>query len=295
MSKILFSEHNILATTPGLLQQTGHEVWVVKEDIPGVHEFGREEFLNLVKEFQPDVLVCGFKFQVDKTVLDNVDRAVFTRTTGLDHISLDYAKEKGIEVIPLYGSELGDIVAVPELCLWAMLELMRRRGKQELKGKTLGLIGYGRISKLVEKRAKAFEANVLKYDINLSEASNQSNAGLLEVVLQTSDIVSLHISSVEENRNFMDRAKFEQMKDGSYFLNSSRGWLVDESALMWALESGKLAGAWSDFPVSFEHPNLIVTNHQGGKTIESASKTETILVNKLLQWLQSSPSAAKTT
>ena len=77
------------------------------------------------------------------------------------------------------------------------------------------------------------------------------------------------------------------MKQGSYFLNSARPWLVDNQALKDNLESGKLAGAWSDFPVSFEHPKLLVTNRIGGKTLESSQKTEVIIVNKLLEWLKS--------
>ena len=126
---------------------------------------------------------------------------------------------------------------------------------------------------------------VLGQDIKDTDSERVSHAGKLDVILQSSDIISLNISSIEENRNFMNRAKFELMKDGSYFLNSSRGWLVEESALKWALESSKLAGAWSDFPVGFEHPNLLITNHIGGSTLESSLKTEEIIVNKLLKWL----------
>lgn len=247
----------------------------------------RTPLLTMVKNSNPEILMVGLKHKIDKEVLDLMPnlKLVATRTTGRDHIDLDYCAERGTEVMPLYGEELTDVRAVPELCVLKVLELLRRDGK-ELYGKTLGIIGYGRIGKLLEHIARhGFGMEVLKYDTNFVETENQSNAGLLEVVLTSSDVVSLSISSTEENRNFMNREKFELMKEDSYFLNSSRGWLVDNEALKWALDN-KLAGAWSDFPVFFFHPGLITTNHQGGKTLESSLKTEEILKNKILSWYE---------
>lgn len=109
----------------------------------------------------------------------------------------------------------------------------------------------------------------------------------LEQLLKKSDIVSLNVSSTEENRGFFDREKFDLMKEGSYFLNSARPWLVDNLALKDNLESGKLAGAWVDFDLGFTAPNLIQTNHIGGKTLESSIKTEEIIVNKIIHWSKS--------
>ena len=294
MARILFVERNFNPETPIVLNKAGHEVFVVKEEIPDVHTFDRSALIQTIKDLKIDVLVVGLKFQIDKEILDLRIKAVFTRTTGLDHIDTDYCKEKGIEVIPLVGSELTDVVAVPELCLWAMLELIRKRGGRELRGKTLGIIGFGRIGRQLGKYAIKLGMNLLTHadyspnfePIDISEFRFTCPFVSKKEILSKSDIVSLNISSTEENRNFFDRIKFEQMKDGAYFLNSSRGWLVDESALQWALESGKLAGAWSDFPVGFSHPNLLVTNHEGGKTLESSIATEVIIVHKLIGWLK---------
>lgn len=279
--KILLTERHITEETPISLQNAGLEVFSPKEEIPGVHEFDRSALLATLKNIQPDILLTGFKFKIDREILDSAPiKLVATRTTGLDHIDLNYCKEKGIEIISLRGSDLSDIRAVPELCLWAMLELVRKRDGRELNGKTLGIIGMGRIGNLLEGMlADDYYLGIktLHYDIKYPHFN-------LEELLKTSDIVSLHITSDESNRNFMDKEKFEMMKDGSYFLNSARGWLVDEPALKWALESDKLAKAWSDFPVSFKHPNLLITNHIGGKTLESSIKTEKIIVEKIIQW-----------
>src|SRR3990167_7972808 len=145
--RIFFTEHPISLENLKPFQETTHVIKYPKEEIPNVHEFDRSALLATLKVEQPEVLVVGLKFKIDKEVLDSAPiKAVFTRTTNItDHIDLKYCEEKGIEIIPLVGSELTDVVAVPELSLWAMLELVRRRGGQELKGKTLGIIGRGRI------------------------------------------------------------------------------------------------------------------------------------------------------
>lgn len=285
--KILFCEHNHDIETPVKLLQAGFKIDIVKEEIEGVHEFDRESLLATLKQGQYDVLVCGFKFQIDKEVLDSAPiKAVFTRTTGLDHIDYEYCKDKKIEVVNLKGEELMEIVAVPELILQKTLELLRR-DKRELKNKKVGIIGgQGRIAKIAKRYFEALGAFVNTQDRLDKDGSNVIQAGKLEVVLETSDIILLSISSIEENRNFFDREKFELMKDGAYFLNSSRRWLVDNEALTWALDN-KLAGAWSDFPVGFTHENLLVTNHQGGQTIESSIKTEQILVQKIINYAKS--------
>lgn len=282
MARILLTESNFSPETPIILNKAGHEVFVPKNEIPNVHEFGRAELIQTIRDLKVDVLLCGLRFMIDKEILDLGIKVVATRTTGLDHIDTKYCEEKGIDVIPLVGSELTEIVAVPELVLQKMLELLRR-DMREAKGKRIFIIGIvGRIGTIMDHYCDMLGMEVWGSDTknNLETIENFNNE------LSRADIVHLTITASEENRNFFDRAKFEMMKDGSYFLNSSRGWLVEESALKWALESGKLAGAWSDFPVGFEHPNLLVTNHEGGKTLESSIATEVIIVHKLIGWLK---------
>lgn len=292
MSRIFFTERPINLDNLKPFEPTNHVIQYPKEEIPFVHEFDRTALLSYLQVFQPDILVCGLKFQIDKEVLDSAPiKAVFTRTTGRDHIDLKYCEEKEIEIINLKGEELTDVKAVPLLSLWAILELVRKRGGQELEGKTLGIIGYGRIGKLLGDMAEKLGMKILQCDRH--QMPSLQNA-LAYMVLQNSDIISLNISSTEENRGYFNRAWFEAMKDSSYFLNSSRGWLVDNLAFKEALESGKLKGAWSDFPTGFEHPNLIITEHIGGKTFESSNKTEKIICDKLFAYVQNNQSDQET-
>ena len=264
--KILATERNLNSETPLAFVKAGHDFFAPKEEIPGVHEFDHSALIQTIKDLKPDILMVGLKFQIDKEILDLGVKAVFTRTTGLDHIDTEYAKEKGIEVLSLRGEDLSEIVATAEWTFLNMGMLLRKTG-HELKGKNLGLIGSrGRIASLMDRYAVAFKMNIYYYD------KDDSPERLNELFAQ-SDIVSLHITADENNRNWMDIGKFSHMKRGSWFLNSSRDWLVDKSGLAWALASGVLAGAWSDFP-----------EHQGGKTMESSIATEKIIVQKIFDY-----------
>ena len=182
--KILLTESNFNPETPIILNKAGHEVFVPKEEIPDVHEFGRAELIQTIKDLKVDVLICGLKFLIDKEILDLGIKVVATRTTNItDHIDYKYCQEKGIEIIHLEGNELEDVTAVAEACLGAMIQLSRLDVLgQEIRGKTLGLWGYGRIARQLEKYALAHEMNVIKYDTNLKDTENQSNAGLLDEI-----------------------------------------------------------------------------------------------------------------
>ena len=114
----------------------------------------------------------------------------------------------------------------------------------------------------------------------MSYDKNGEDWGLDELLVK-SDVVSVHITADEENRDWFNKEKFEQMKDGAILLNSSRAWLIEESSFQNALESGKISAAWSDFPVDFSHKNLTVTEHLGGTTIESRRKSEMLLAEKI--------------
>jgi phosphoglycerate dehydrogenase-like enzyme len=229
-----------------------------------------KSFTNLTNYIEDADIIIVSDFSPIET-----DKIVAMNATCPDNVKAP----KIIKLEPETG-ELNDIVAVPELCLWAMLELVRKRGCQELKGKTLGIIGRGRIGTILGDMANNLGMKIATYDIVEDRGMND-----LETVLNQ-DIVSLNISSTEENRGFMDKAKFETMKPNSYFLNSARPWLVDGEAFRWAMRE-KLAGAWVDFDLGWTAENLIQTNHIGGGTIESKKKTELIIAKKVKQYANS--------
>ena len=239
--------------------------------------------------------------------------------TGLDHIDLVTCAERGIRVLSLKGETefLRTVRATAELTIALMLGVMRRlpaacdhvleggwdrdrfRGT-ELHGKKIGLVGMGRLGSLVAGFLKAFGAEVVGFDkrpdfpLRLAERVESLNNLLSEC-----DLVSVHLTYDDSTKNFFGRQEFAAMKPGSVFINTSRGGIVDEPALIEALKSGHLAGAGVDVVqgepfvdtshclVGFarNHPNLLITPHIGGNTVESFEKTEVFLAKRLVQSL----------
>jgi D-lactate dehydrogenase len=190
-------------------------------------------------------------------------RLVATRSTGYDHVDLEACRERGIAVcnVPRYGENtvaehtFGLILALTRHIHQAYLRTARGDftigGLEgvDLKGRTLGVAGVGRIGLHVIRIAKGFQMNVLAYDV-------QENSLLAEVLgfeytslddlLRRSDIVSLHLPLIPTTHHLMNRERFALMKRGAYFVNTARGGIVDTDALLWALDEGIIAGAGLD-------------------------------------------------
>lgn len=171
----------------------------------------------------------------------------------------------------------------------------------ELDGKTLGLIGFGRVGSRVAKRAIGFGMAVLVYDPYVDRSKIESEgvrvAGL-EEVLTRSDFVSLHARESKENENLMGSGQFSMMKRGAFFINTSRPSMVDEGALCSALREGRLAGAGMDVvrydpsrPVNplIEMDNTIVMPHIGGATFETTTKGAMIVAKQVERYLEGEP------
>lgn len=272
--------------TPTIFTSAGFNV----DEFVSIDPNDRMPLLTYLEQANPHALLVGFKHRLDREALEKAPnlKVVATRSTGLDHIDLVFCKEKDIEVLSLRGETdfLKEIPATAELTFLKMGELLRR-DRHELKGRVLGIIGgRGRVGLQMCVFARTFDMKVIWSDKNRPLESEWvlDEFAEIEDLLKKSDIISLHITADEENRNFMDLEKFKLMKDGAYFLNSARGWLVDSESLEWALDN-KLAGAWCDFNMGFEHPKLMWTDHQAGSTIESWVNTEKFMANKLVQYL----------
>lgn len=222
---------------------------------------------------------------------------------GLDNIDCEAAKEKGIEVT---NTPAATSISVAEHTFGLMLAAVRQHGRAnlsmkehkwekkalsgtELFGKTLGLIGLGRIGREVARRGLAFGMKVIAYDIIPIETDLEIRQVPLDELLARADIISLHLPLTKESHHMISRAQFERMKDGVVLINAARGGIVDEAALLEALNSGKVRAAALDVfekepPTDFsliDHPNVIATPHIGAAA-EEGQKRAGLEVVKIL-------------
>jgi D-3-phosphoglycerate dehydrogenase len=266
-----------------------------------------------------DILWVRLRHAIDAEVIERSPRLryIVSPTTGLNHIDLVAAERRGIQILSLRGEQefLRNVRATAEHTLALILALLRHipaatrhvagggwdrdafRGR-ELFGKTAGLVGFGRLGRMVGRYLTAFEMHLLATDPSTEGAPILPAVRFvpLMALLREADVVTLHASYSEENRRFFGAEEFATMKPGAVFVNTARGELVDETALLESLKSGRLAGAaldvlsdeWSgrpaDHPLAHHaraHDNLIITPHIGGCTTESMHKTEAFLATRL--------------
>jgi D-3-phosphoglycerate dehydrogenase len=174
------------------------------------------------------------------------------------------------------------------------------KGSREVRGKNLGIVGYGNIGKQLSILAEAMGMKVYYHDIEDRLAlGNAQKCNSLKELLAISDVVSLHVDDNAANRNFFGKAQFNQMKDGALLVNLARGFVVDIDDLKVALESGKIAGAAIDvYPTeprangAFETPlkglnNVILTPHIGGSTEEAQRDIADFVPNKIMAYVNS--------
>lgn len=272
-----------------------------------------------------DVLWIKLGYRWDQAIFNAVKqhgqiraRLLALPATGSDHIDIDAAAELGIDVQSLRGetSYLKNVRATAELAIALALELARpihpaisavqngvfRREDffgRELFGKTVGIIGMGRLGSLAAKYFGALGLRVLGYDPHAKWDSDlaERREELLSL-LKDSDIVSLHASQSDETKNLLGRESFQAMKEGVWFINTARGGIVDEVALIEAMRTGHVARAALDViwgepnptkdtspalaALSELYPRLLITPHLGGNTLESVEKAELHLATLIL-------------
>jgi D-3-phosphoglycerate dehydrogenase len=226
---------------------------------------------------------------------------------GTDNIDLEYARRQNIVVVNSPGAST---VAVAEHTFALMLSLLRniplahegtRQGKwpkkkclgHELKGKTLGLIGAGRIGQSVMKRAQAFDMKILVFDPFQKKLPSALSVTLDEL-LKRSDIVSLHANAAPENQHLIGRKNLAKMKSGAFLINAARGKLIDEKALYQALKTGPLGGAALDVfeneplknnPLE-ELDNCLLTPHIAASTQEAQRRAAEDIGDQLLSFFR---------
>lgn len=272
---------------------------------------------ELIAEIK-DAHIVGIrsKTQLTENVLDNAEKllAVGAFCIGTNQINLKAATRKGIAV---FNAPYSNTRSVAELVLGLCVMLIRKipdkntaahsgiwlkdaRGSYELRGKTLGIIGYGNIGSQVSSLAEAFGMEVVYFDVASRLArGNVKQMRTLSDVLQNSDIITLHVPSDPATRNMINEEAFENMKKGAIFINYSRGDVVDLDALKKFIENGKIAGAAIDvFPEEPEKngdkfetilqnlPNTILTPHIGGSTEEAQANIGLDVTAKLINFLE---------
>lgn len=268
---------------------------------------------------QAEILWIRLRHRIDAEVLVAAPRltTIVTPTTGLNHIDLETAAQRRIRIVSLREEKdfLRDVRATAEHTLMLMLTLLRQghaaithvqdggwnrdlfRGR-ELHQKTIGVVGYGRLGRIVARYLQAFDVRVLAADPHVKPHDVAPGIALvpLATLLSAADVVTLHVNLDPETIGFFGQTEFAAMKRGAWFINTSRGELVDETALLEVLHKGFLAGAaldvlmdekatgMADHPLvayARSHSNLIITPHIGGGTVESMAKTEYVLARRL--------------
>ena len=260
------------------------------------------------------VLLCWVQDKIDKSIIDMAPnlKIIATASAGMDHIDFSYAKKKGIKVFSAPGQNAR---AVAEFTFGLMLSLVRkinvcfddvRMGKwqpleysgYELENKTLGLVGFGKIPRIVSNIAKGFGMTVIAYDAYVGKEEIEKAGALsvsLDYLLKNSDVVSLHVPLSNETKHMINEDKISQMKPGIFLINTARGDIVDEQAVVDALKSKKLAGYACDV-VSGDDPsksvlleilkkeglgNVIVTSHIAHGSEEAYDKCSSFVVEQI--------------
>jgi D-3-phosphoglycerate dehydrogenase / 2-oxoglutarate reductase len=272
------------------------------------------EFISAIKNIH--ILGIRSKSHVTKEVLDAASKlqAIGCFCIGVNQVDLRTATEKGIAV---FNAPYSNTRSVAELVIGAAIMLIRRipdknkaahegiwmkeaSGSYELRGKTLGIIGYGNIGSQVSVLAEALGMKVLFYDIETKlPLGNASDARTLKDLLAASDIVTLHVPETDQTKNLLNKINLKFCKTGCIIINYARGEVIDLAALSKAIDSGKIGGAAVDvFPVepekngdSFITPlqglsNVILTPHIGGSTEEAQQNIGEDVSAKLLSYLE---------
>ena len=273
-----------------------------------------DELVEIIPEY--DALVIRSGTQVTKRVIEAAEKMkiVGRAGVGVDNVDIPAATEKGIIVV---NAPEGNMLSAAEHTIAMMMSLSRnipqanasmKAGKWERKkfmggevnGKTLGIIGLGRIGAEVAKRAQGLEMDILAYDPFISE----ERAGELGVKLRTvreiaeeADFITVHTPLIKETRNIIDEPEFAIMKNNARIINCARGGIINEEALADALQSGKIAGAAIDVFINepptdsplMECENLIATPHLGASTEEAQVNVAVSVAEEVISVLNGGP------
>jgi D-3-phosphoglycerate dehydrogenase len=257
-----------------------------------------------------DAVIIRSRTKITRDILDASHnlKAIGRAGVGLDNIDLNYAEEKGLEV---FNSPESSSNAVAELVLGMMFNMARmikeanasmkqgmwhkkRLKGFEIQGKTLGIIGFGRIGYMLGKKARGLDMRVIVYDVALEkirEFAEEIGAEIvdLDTLYEQSDFITVHVPLLPETRHMISTREFKKMKKSVFLINTARGGVIDEKALKKALDLGEIRGAaldvYEDEPLPdmdlISRVNVICTPHIGSGSEEAQKESSTILAEKL--------------
>lgn len=270
------------------------------------------ELKKIINSF--DALIVRNKTQVNKEVLDKADNLKFVGRlgVGLDNIDIEYCKNHNIHVQPATGmnaDSVAEYVINAALTLLKNIPLMHQEtlignwprtsiSSRELRGKTIGLLGFGLIAKKVSTLAKVFDAKIIAYDPYLDPSvGNQFDTKLLDIndVFRMSDVISIHLPLTENTKNLLNYNTIKKMVKHPIIINSSRGSIVNEEDLLRAYEEKLISGFALDVyntepaPKSFlekikKNTNCILSPHVAGVTEESNKRVSEFIANTVKEF-----------
>jgi len=296
------------------LEENGKSILKAASHVDDKAGLSASDLLKIVVDY--DALIVRGRTKVTADVLNAGTKlkVVGRAGVGVDNIDLEAAKKHGVTVV---NAPVSTTLAVAELAFGLLLATAReipradtamKKGEWlkkdfegvELNGKTLGIIGFGRIGMEVGKRAAAFGMNVIAYDPFVSEDDIKARGGepvTIQELYEWSDFISLHSPLNVHTRDLIGQMALSEMKDGVRIISAARGGIIDESALLAALNSGKVAAVALDVFATeppgatdlVKHPKVITTPHIGAQTAEAQARAADDIAHEVLAALRGGP------
>ncbi len=272
----------------------------------------KEELLSIIENY--DGVIIRSKPNITEDIIKKGKnlKVVARAGVGLDNVDVKCCQSLGVKVV---NSPQASSDSVAELAFGLMLAVARNiaradrltREKKwekkslmgyELKGKTLGIVGFGRIGRNIGKIAKACGMNLIAYDPLLTDEqirSGDAEPVTLEKLIEMSNVITLHVPLIESTRHMISDKEFQKMKDNTIIINTSRGGIIDEAALCRAIESGKILGAGLDVfeeepPLNsklLQYGSIVLTQHIGASTHEAQKRAGVMIADEVIKALKS--------
>lgn len=308
-------KYNVLISCPHLQKTFSHysHLFEINQIIPTLppveQQFSEPELLKIIEKF--DGAIIGDD-EFTSTVLKSAKnlRIISKWGVGIDNVDLEEAARLGIVVknTPgMFSEEVADVVLGYCILLARKLHIIDRKVRSgswphitgfSLQGKKIGIVGMGNIGRAIAKRAYAIGMNILGFDVisppNEFIANYHINMTNIEHLFQMSDIITLNCNLTSENHHFLNTKTFSQMKKGVSIINCARGGLIDEHALVQALEDGTVSGAaldvFEDEPLPEMNPlrkydNCIFGSHNSSNTHEAIMRTNEVAIQNVIEVL----------